>query len=286
MYHRSTSIIDGYKARSRSLRMYAKSDASQDKSHPNPCIWYVQSATLPKKRQRSPLGRHNRPREITFPSAHHSPKTVNKNANEFVIGTVRLNSRISIVRSARIPQDHFHPSPRHHSLPPFIPLPPPLPPPLLPHPLAPPPPSHPIPLLPYQTDPTNPLTRLPNQQEKPHAPRHIHQQRHRIPRPPQQIQHRVPRPQHLPLDPALLRVDRGPRRGVEIHGRAPDERRGQAPGHAYEEEAEDVVEEGGGCGGGGGGGGVHFGWWMGRWVGEEEEGEGGVVRRVEGEIEG
>ena len=27
-----------------------------------------------------------------FPSAHHSPSTVNKNAREFVIGTVRLNS--------------------------------------------------------------------------------------------------------------------------------------------------------------------------------------------------
>lgn len=32
------------------------------------------------------------PREITLPSAHHSPKTVNKKASEFVIGTVRLNS--------------------------------------------------------------------------------------------------------------------------------------------------------------------------------------------------
>jgi hypothetical protein len=29
---------------------------------------------------------------ITFFSAHHSPSTVNKNASEFVIGTVRLNS--------------------------------------------------------------------------------------------------------------------------------------------------------------------------------------------------
>lgn len=32
------------------------------------------------------------PFDITFPSAHHSPSTVNKNASEFVIGTVRLNS--------------------------------------------------------------------------------------------------------------------------------------------------------------------------------------------------
>jgi len=29
---------------------------------------------------------------ITFFSAHHSPNTVNKNASEFVIGTVKLNS--------------------------------------------------------------------------------------------------------------------------------------------------------------------------------------------------
>lgn len=32
------------------------------------------------------------PLDITFPSAHHSPNTVNRNAKEFVIGTVRLNS--------------------------------------------------------------------------------------------------------------------------------------------------------------------------------------------------
>jgi hypothetical protein len=32
------------------------------------------------------------PRDITFPSAHHSPTTVNRNASELVMGTVRLNS--------------------------------------------------------------------------------------------------------------------------------------------------------------------------------------------------
>lgn len=32
------------------------------------------------------------PRDITFPSAHHSPSTVNKNAKLFVMGTVKLNS--------------------------------------------------------------------------------------------------------------------------------------------------------------------------------------------------
>ena len=30
---------------------------------------------------------------------------------------------------------------------------------------------------------------------------------------------------------------------MEVHGCAADEGRGEAPGHAYEEEAEDVVEE-------------------------------------------
>ena len=32
------------------------------------------------------------PREMTLPSAHHSPNTVNRKASEFVIGTVRLSS--------------------------------------------------------------------------------------------------------------------------------------------------------------------------------------------------
>lgn len=31
-------------------------------------------------------------RVITLPSAHHSPRTVNRKASEFVIGTVRDNS--------------------------------------------------------------------------------------------------------------------------------------------------------------------------------------------------
>jgi len=31
-------------------------------------------------------------RDITFPSAHHSPSTVNKKASEFVIGTVSESS--------------------------------------------------------------------------------------------------------------------------------------------------------------------------------------------------
>jgi hypothetical protein len=36
------------------------------------------------------------PFEMAFPSAHHSPSTVKRNAKELVIGTVRLNSRMPI----------------------------------------------------------------------------------------------------------------------------------------------------------------------------------------------
>ncbi|KAL8895992.1 MAG: hypothetical protein Q9192_003334 [Flavoplaca navasiana] len=42
---------------------------------------------------------------MTFPSAHHSPNTVNKNANEFVIGTVKLNSMPPHLLSALLPQN-------------------------------------------------------------------------------------------------------------------------------------------------------------------------------------
>jgi hypothetical protein len=37
---------------------------------------------------------HDTPLLITFFSAHHSPSTVNRNARELVIGTVRLNSAL------------------------------------------------------------------------------------------------------------------------------------------------------------------------------------------------
>lgn len=46
-------------------------------------IWNLQYAR--NEERDSPL-------EMTLPSAHHSPRTVNKNAKEFVIGTVRLSS--------------------------------------------------------------------------------------------------------------------------------------------------------------------------------------------------
>lgn len=34
--------------------------------------------------------------DMTFPSAHHSPNTVKRNAREFTIGTVRLSSSLEI----------------------------------------------------------------------------------------------------------------------------------------------------------------------------------------------
>jgi hypothetical protein len=45
------------------------------------------------------------PRDITLPSAHHSPTTVNKKASELVIGTVKLNSAIRKLRT--IPRSWF-----------------------------------------------------------------------------------------------------------------------------------------------------------------------------------
>ncbi len=53
---------------------------------------------------------YNLPLEITFPSVHHSPKTVNRNASEFVMGTVRLNSAIPTQ-----PRRIHHVSPIIHS---------------------------------------------------------------------------------------------------------------------------------------------------------------------------
>ena len=50
------------------------------------------------------------PLAITFPSTHHSPKTVKRNANELVIGTVKLSSS-SIHVSPYFNQLHIsHPS--------------------------------------------------------------------------------------------------------------------------------------------------------------------------------
>ena len=37
-----------------------------------------------------------KPRDMTLPSTHHSPKTVNRNAKEFTMGTMRLSSATCI----------------------------------------------------------------------------------------------------------------------------------------------------------------------------------------------
>ncbi len=69
------------------------------------------------------------PLDITFPSAHHSPNTVNRNANEFVIGTVRLNSATKRTSTEPnsihpcTPPSPVLPSPKSdHSLPLLLPL--------------------------------------------------------------------------------------------------------------------------------------------------------------------
>ena len=69
------------------------------------------------------------PLDITFPSAHHSPKTVNKNAREFVIGTVRLNSTPKAVSRALTHHHHHHHHhhPFHFPNPELFPNPPPTP---------------------------------------------------------------------------------------------------------------------------------------------------------------
>jgi hypothetical protein len=42
------------------------------------------------------------PLEITFPSAHHSPSTVNKKASEFVMGTVNESSAAQLASTISI----------------------------------------------------------------------------------------------------------------------------------------------------------------------------------------
>jgi hypothetical protein len=59
---------------------------------------------------------------MTFPSTHHSPMTVNKNATVFTIGTVRLSSA-TVNQSASHPQS----SPTPYFLSPYLPPPPPPP---------------------------------------------------------------------------------------------------------------------------------------------------------------
>jgi hypothetical protein len=59
---------------------------------------------------------------MTFFSAHHSPNTVNKNASEFVIGTVRLSSVLVSVLPLHVISPHsdlpaFPINTKNHTLP-------------------------------------------------------------------------------------------------------------------------------------------------------------------------
>jgi hypothetical protein len=76
------------------LGIHAETNSSENKDHSQPCIC-VMSATILETRSGVVIGVE--PFDITFPSAHHSPSTVNKNAREFVIGTVRLSSTINVI---------------------------------------------------------------------------------------------------------------------------------------------------------------------------------------------
>jgi len=174
---------------------------------------------------------------MTLPSAHHSPSTVNKKANEFVIGTVRLNS--THAKSAS-PFDQQRTLLIDSSRKPTQPTPP-----LLFH----------VPILiPYNNlflfgplpRPQKgklSLTSPSNQQKKPHTPRQIHHKRQRIRRTPQKI-HQRPKPLiNSPLDPTTLitRIDTVQatvRRRVKVESSSTNEGGGETPGHAYKKEAE------------------------------------------------
>lgn len=67
------------------LRLNTERYAGQDKGHSYPRIYHVVSSAQEQRRL-------NEPRDITLPSAYHSPRTVNKNAKELVMGTVKLSS--------------------------------------------------------------------------------------------------------------------------------------------------------------------------------------------------
>lgn len=85
-----------------SLTMHAKSDPSQNKCHSNPrlCSYHNSQDTghHKKKGKREKYDyKVNKPLLMTFRSANHSPKTVNKNASEFTMGTVRDSSTLQLV---------------------------------------------------------------------------------------------------------------------------------------------------------------------------------------------
>ena len=179
------------------------------------------------------------PLDITFPSAHHSPSTVNRNARELVMGTVRLSSAIGGCQSILPTKSSIFTS----SSPLFF---------FSQHTSQPSPPyifslsANNFPHVLNQK--RSPPTSLPNQQKEPHTPRQIHHQWHRVRRTPEQIDNRPYRLQYSPFHPPSFctRVDAlegGVRRGVEVEGCAPDEGRCETPGETDEEEAEGPIED-------------------------------------------
>lgn len=90
-------------------------------------------------------------------------------------------------------------------------------------------------------------TGLPDQQEEPHAAGEVDEQRDGVARVPQEVQHGeegAVDPALEPARPDVRPVERRVGGRVVVAGRAPDEGCREAPGHADQEEAQDVVEGG------------------------------------------
>lgn len=123
---------------------------------------------------------------MTFRSTYQSPKTVKRNANEFVMGTVKLNSakKSASSQQPRLPDSRRAPilaSPSAASAAPSPNV------------------SH------NQSFQRKQLhTSLPNQQKEPHAPSQVYHQRHRIPRVLQQIHYPKEGSIQFTLEPASL----------------------------------------------------------------------------------
>ena len=144
---------------------------------------------------------------MTFLSTHQSPRTVNKNANEFVIGTVKLNSKIS--------------SASYLAMQPF---------------------SNEILILTARGE----LTSLPNQQKEPNTARQINDQRDSISRIPKQIHDPKERSIDFALEPTILDSfgvqDRMWKRLVSACCGA-DERCRKAPRDSDHQEPYDIAED-------------------------------------------
>lgn len=87
----------------------AERDAAQDKRHANPgiCVSPPSASRTNTTNLAWALsqGGGKVPLDMTLPSAHHSPNTVNRNANEFVMGTVRLNSASEKATISKVSQN-------------------------------------------------------------------------------------------------------------------------------------------------------------------------------------